>query len=197
MEDLDLKKIYNGPPYVRAIVLAIASIILLFLAYFFDFKNLNIQYEANQEKIENIKLQFDSLIRKEISLATQTADFEKLKQIYAQIKTQVSPNANLNKVIDDVLKIGSFNNIYFSNFNPESEVKKDSYLVVPIKINGVGSYHQLANFISQIASMPYIVYIGDFNISSASSLPNSNTKPVENGDMLTANFYMEVYSLAK
>ncbi len=197
MENLKLDKIYDGPIYIRIIILIVVSIGLLLLAYFFDYKSLNTQYAANQDKIESVKDQFKSLIRKEMALENDTEEFNQLTLVYTQLKKQISPYSNINKVIDEILKAGSYNNIYFTNFNPNAEIKKGSYIIVPIKINGVASYKQLASFVSQISAMPYIIYIGDFTIVNENSLKAPSAVPNDvpnNGNTLAASFDMEVYS---
>ena len=204
MENLNLNHIYNASKSIKVVILIMASLCVIFLVYFFDFKNLNNKFTANEEKIASIKEQYRSLLHKQFMLANETAEFNNLTLSYNALKKQIVPYSRLNKVIDEILKIGSSNNIYFSNFNPNDEIKKGTYIVVPIKINGVGSYPQLARFLSQIASVPYVIFIGDFTIanSSVAKSPTSTSATtsdttVTNGNMLTADFNMEVYSLAQ
>jgi len=49
-------------------------------------------------------------------------------------------------------------------FQPSSEIKKDFYAVLPIKIRLQGSYHDIASFVSGIAALPRIVTLHDVSI---------------------------------
>ncbi len=49
-------------------------------------------------------------------------------------------------------------------FQPQSELKKDFYAELPIKIRLTGSYHQFGEFVSGIAALPRIVTLHDIEI---------------------------------
>ena len=49
---------------------------------------------------------------------------------------------------------------------------KQFYIELPIKINAVGSYHDLGAFISGMAGLPRIVTLHDFDIKTPGSATN-------------------------
>ena len=46
----------------------------------------------------------------------------------------------------------------------QPEVAQQFYIELPIKISVVGSYHDLATFVSGVASLPRIVTLHDFEV---------------------------------
>ena len=54
----------------------------------------------------------------------------------------------------------------FVLFRPEKESPRDFYAELPISIEIRGSYHDLAQFISDVAALPRIVTVGDISVSA-------------------------------
>lgn len=74
--------------------------------------------------------------------------------------------------------------------------KRFLFAKVPIKVVLVGTYHQIADFISQVANMPSIIVIGDFTISNESSnalLGEKLAKQAEAQHLLSAEMTLDVY----
>lgn len=53
-------------------------------------------------------------------------------------------------------------------FEPRPEIPQDFYAELPISLRYVGSYHELAEFISDVAALPRIVTLHDIRISPVS-----------------------------
>ena len=51
-------------------------------------------------------------------------------------------------------------------FDPQEQELGDFYSTLPILMEVKGNYHQLANFISDLAQMPRIVTVGDLEITA-------------------------------
>jgi type IV pilus assembly protein PilO len=49
-------------------------------------------------------------------------------------------------------------------FQPQSEIPKDFYAELPIKLRVVGDYHEFGEFVSGLAALPRIVTIHDIDI---------------------------------
>ncbi len=52
-------------------------------------------------------------------------------------------------------------------FRPEKELPKDFYAELPISVEVRGTYHELAQFVSDVAALPRIVTFGDIAIIPA------------------------------
>ena len=69
-------------------------------------------------------------------------------------------------------------------FQPQAEIQKDFYAEKPIRIRFSGSYHEIANFVSGIASLPRIVTLHNINITRDSP---------SNFDKLSINVLAKTY----
>jgi len=57
----------------------------------------------------------------------------------------------------------------FVLFKPEKERPAEFYAELPISIKVMGTYHELALFVSDVAALPRIVTFGNINIASATN----------------------------
>jgi type IV pilus assembly protein PilO len=51
-------------------------------------------------------------------------------------------------------------------FKPEKEKPLDFYAELPVSIKVTGSYHELAEFVSDVAALPRIVTVGNLSITA-------------------------------
>ena len=72
-------------------------------------------------------------------------------------------------LIVDVSQTGLAAGLQEKLFQPQSEIRKDFYAEKPIKITLSGGYHEIANFVSGVASLPRIVTLHDINITPDAS----------------------------
>ncbi len=66
----------------------------------------------------------------------------------------------------DITQAGLGRGLEFELFRPEKEQPKDFYAELPISIKVRGTYHELAQFVSDVAALPRIVTFGDITITS-------------------------------
>jgi type IV pilus assembly protein PilO len=81
---------------------------------------------------------------------------------------------------------------------PVDATKTVSYSKVPIKVVLIGNYHQISDFVSQIANMPVIIAVGNFTISNdggAQLLGDKLAKQAETQHLLSAELTLDVYLL--
>lgn len=92
-------------------------------------------------------------------------------------------------LLEEISKTGVASGLRFDLFAPQPEVVHDFYVELPIKIAVVGTYFQLAMFISRVAQMNRIVTLHDFTIEGVSS---KDQKAVS-GDELVMNITAKIY----
>ncbi len=67
----------------------------------------------------------------------------------------------------DITQAGLGRGLEFVLFRPDKEQPKDFYAELPISLEVRGTYHDLAQFVSDVAALPRIVTFGDINIAVA------------------------------
>lgn len=199
MKKITVNNIYDWPLTLRLLALTLFAAVVFYFCYSWDISRLSKQLFTARQKENDLKDQLKLLISNQNSLKNDISQSEKLKNILYLWQNQLVTYPALPKIISDILKIGSTNGVQFPLFLPQPQEKQDIYFKVPIKVVGVGNYHQLANFVSQVANMPWIVTINNFSLTDEIKNDVLGVKLAQEAaaqNLLTANFNLEVYYLA-
>ena len=70
-------------------------------------------------------------------------------------------------LVDDVTETGLGSGLSFSQIELEPEVAQEFYIEQPIQVEVTGNYHDFGTFVSGVASLPRIVTLHDFEITTS------------------------------
>lgn len=197
---LNVKNIYDWPLTTRLLIALLVGALAFYMGYMWDLSSLKTELTVTQQQEQDLKQQIELLVHKEAGLKIEVSQFADLKALMAEWQTKLVQRTNLPELLNEILKIGGNNHLYFSSFDPQGEVEDNGYTKVPIKMVAVGSYHQIASFISQVANMASIVVISDFIISNENKseiLGDKLAKEANAANLLTATILLEVYLAEK
>jgi Tfp pilus assembly protein PilO len=187
----DIRQVYDWPLIPRAIVIGVICLIVLYLAYFFDFSNSTQQIKRLNQEEQDLKTQLASLVNKNNDVKNEIEKYSILMEILAGAQKKLTLSKNLPELLNEILKIGAENNLEFINFTPGSEEKTKPYAKVVIKATIRGTYEQTASFISQVANMDNLVVINNLVITRAQHSKTATEAVFD--DRLTSDVTLEVY----
>ncbi len=72
----------------------------------------------------------------------------------------------MESLLADINQAGLGRGLQFELFKPGAEVMKDFYAELPIAVRVTGSYHDLGEFVGDVAQMPRIVTLNDIAIET-------------------------------
>lgn len=196
MMNLDPKKMYEWPRSSQAVVFVIVFLAVFYLGYHWDISSVQSALSTSQAQEQDLKQQYELAISKEMTIRSDLSQSPALLDLIAKWKNKLVKSSNLPELLNEILKTGANNNLYFSLFSPGEGLKSGNYIKVPIKVIVVGSYHQIAKFVSQIVNMPWIVVVGDFVISNENkndSLGSKMAQEANASNLLTTEMVLEVY----
>ena len=78
---------------------------------------------------------------------------------------QLPDSKELPVLLTDITSLGKNAGLDFKAFRPRSEVRKAFYAEVPIDIEFVGTYHEIASFFDEVSRLPRIVNIGELDMT--------------------------------
>ncbi|MFO2463159.1 type 4a pilus biogenesis protein PilO [Pseudomonas sp. 15FMM2] len=111
--------------------------------------------------------------------AVQSADLEaRIRQLEAMRSTFVEqlhrlPTASeVPSLLEDITRLGLASGLTLEEFRLLDEHVQPFYIELPIQIMLVGTYHDLATFVSGVAELPRIVTLHDFVIRPVASPGN-------------------------
>lgn len=138
-------------------LLAIIFVVILGVTWKFDVSDqLNTLAKA-QSKEQDLKDTFERKQKKVVNLKALKAQMEEMKQSFGDMLRQLPNKTEIAGLIVDISQTGLAAGLQFDLFKPQKEQRKEFYTELPINIVVNGTYHQIGEFVSGIASLPRIV----------------------------------------
>ena len=170
INDLDLNNLGSWPAAVKSIAGAMVLIIVLALGYNFYLKDLLDQLDQSRATEGTLKEQFATKAFKAANLDAYKAQMTEMQTSFGALLRQLPSDTEVPGLLEDITRTGLGSGLEFEEIKLLPEAAQQFYIELPIQITVVGAYHDLATFVSGVASLPRIVTLHDFEI-----------KPVEPG----------------
>ncbi len=163
---LDMDKLNKLPRKQKIGLLAGLVVVMLGLYWYLFFQGKQQELNAESEKL----VQLQNKLAENKTLA---ADLPRFKAELARLNGELNealrqlPNGKeLPILLTDITTLGKNAGLEFKAFIPQPEVDKEFYAEVPINIELVGGYHELATFFDELARLDRIVNISNFGIDN-------------------------------
>ena len=101
-----------------------------------------------------------------VNLPAYRAQMVEIEEMLAELVQQLPDSSEVPSLLIAITEAGARRGLEFVVFDPQEEELGDFYSTLPILMEVRGGYHQLANFISDLAQMPRIVTVGDMEITA-------------------------------
>lgn len=124
------------------------------------------QYDKATKKEQQLKETYLDKKLQAINLPLYREQMEEMEQTFGTMLRQLPNKNEVDNLLVDITQAGLGRGLDFVLFKPDKEKPKDFYAELPISIKVTGSYHELGQFVSDVAILPRIVTIGDISIAS-------------------------------
>jgi len=163
---VDMNEPGEWPPWFVVVVSLLVCLALLYGGWQFLIRDqrLSLDYERAQE----LELRRTFTIKKGmvVNLPAYQAQMIQIKNMLAELVRQLPDSSEVPSLLIDITEAGGRRGLEFVVFDPQEQELGDFYSTLPILMEVKGNYHQLANFISDLAQMPRIVTVGDLEITA-------------------------------
>ena len=166
LQSLDVNDIGRWP-----LVFRVAVIVLVFFAvtaagiWFTIVKDKAPILERAEAEEQELRVTFENKQRKAANYDAYKAQLAQIEQSFGTMLRQLPGETEIPSLIVDISQTGLAAGLQEKLFQPQAEAPRDFYAEKPIKIRLTGGYHEMANFVSGIASLPRIVTLHDINIA--------------------------------
>lgn len=162
---LDINSINKlSTPKKAAILIVIVGI--LCAAYYFMF------YTKMVEELARRESEYDKVLSERASLKAIADDLEnykeqveKLKIKFTEALEQLPDSKEIDTLLSNVNKLGEESGLDFMLFKPLSEVKREFYAEVPVKILVQGTYLDVATFFYKVSRLKRIINVTDIEMT--------------------------------
>ncbi len=174
LSELDLNNIGSWPAAFKVIIASLLFILLLGLGYNFHILDMQNQLEAKVSEEESLKQQYSAKAFKAANLEAYVEQMKEMETSFGAMLRQLPSDTEVPGLLEDITRTGLGAGLEFEEIKLLPEVTQQFYIELPIQITVTGSYHDLATFVSGVASLPRIVTLHDFDVKPATE--GDNTK---------------------
>jgi type IV pilus assembly protein PilO len=171
LSDIDLSEIdfNNMGAWPRAGKVGLALLVafcVMLLCYFLLIEDQVTQLEAAEQKELELRLDYQSKYAKAVNLELYQQQMQQMEKTFSVLLKQLPATHETPGMLDDITFAGTSVGLTFVRINWMPEIEKEFYTELPIQIEVIGDYHQIGNFVSEIAKLPRIVSLHDFLIQT-------------------------------
>jgi type IV pilus assembly protein PilO len=172
LKNINLNDIGSWPLPVKLGAIAVVCVALLVVGYFVFIQGELDIYADAKTKEESLRQTYLSKKALALNLPAYKQQMEEMQQTFGTLVRQLPNTTEIPDLLVDITQAGLGRGLEFVLFKPENEIPKEFYAEKPISIKVNGTYHELAQFVSDVAALPRIVTFGDITIET----PQKGTK---------------------
>ncbi|MFE8072858.1 type 4a pilus biogenesis protein PilO [Marinobacteraceae bacterium S3BR75-40.1] len=165
VNDLDVNNAGIWPAPIKAIVILIVFGLVLGGGYWFFVKDRYGDLARVEQKEQQLKKTYEEKAYKVANLAVYKQQMLEMEETFGALIRQLPSDTEVPGLLEDITNTALGSGLTLNTIQLQDEIKRDFYVELPIKINAVGSYHELASFVSSVAGLPRIVTLHDFKIT--------------------------------
>lgn len=184
LQGIDPSDLGTWPVGLKFIGILVICVVLLAAGWFFVVKGQTEQLTRLENKEQQLKKTFRDKKKLALNLPAYLEQMEQMQESFGVMLRQLPDQTEVPELLVDITQAGLGRGLEFVLFKPQDKQYKDFYAELPISLKVVGDYHQLAEFVSDLAALPRIVTLGNIDI-----LPDSNNRDVLTMAATTRTFH--------
>jgi len=169
LSSIDLNDIGSWTRRVKFVMSGIVCIAILAAGYHFVVKQKFVDLDVVKAKEQQLK---DTFLEKKalaINLDAYKAQMVEAEETFGVLLKQLPNESEIPDLLIDMTQVGLARGLQFEQIRPGVTIEKDFYAEKLVNIKANGSYHQIANFVSDIAALPRIINVANFKLLRESS----------------------------
>ena len=158
-------------------ILIFAGVFVLIIAIFVFFL-----YKPKLAEISKFKKELGTLEKKLVVAKKNAANLEKFQKMMQEAEVQfktamkaLPEKEEIPSLLTSISRSGQDVGLEFLLFEPKTEVRKEFYAEIPVAMNVVGGYHELAIFFDKVARLSRIVNIKNISMGRIKEGQQLNT----------------------
>lgn len=172
INNLDFKNAGSWPALVKLIVFVLLFGALTFGGYWFLVKDLYVTRDRVAAEETQLKEQYESKAFKVSNIEAYREQMAEMEKSFGTLLKQLPQDTEVPGLLEDITSTALGSGLEIQSIALKPEVSKEFYIELPIDVQVSGTYHDIASFISGVASLPRIVTLHDFSL-----VPNKGKAP--------------------
>lgn len=168
INDLDVNNAGIWPAPVKAIVVLIIFGLIAGGGYWLFIKDQYAQLERVEKTEQELRKKYEEKAYQVANLEVFKAQMAEMEETFGALVRQLPSETEVPGLLEDITNTALGNGLSLQEVKLQPEQRRDFYSELPINIRVSGSYHELASFVSSVASLPRIVTLHDLTIKPTS-----------------------------
>jgi type IV pilus assembly protein PilO len=166
---LDMQEPGRWPLPFRAAAIGIVLVIVAALGIWqFVVKSEVPDLDQARRDEEGLRQSFETKQRKAANFDDYLDQLATIDRDFSTMLSQLPGETEVDNLLEDISQTALAAGLDVRLFEPSAEINKEFYAELPFKLRYLGSYHELARFVSDVAGLSRIVTLHDIKIT-----PNS------------------------
>tara|TARA_Y100001960_G_scaffold334084_1_gene444663 strand:+ start:6858 stop:7442 length:585 start_codon:yes stop_codon:yes gene_type:complete len=182
LRGVDINDPAEWPPWFVVVVSLLVCAALIGGGWQFLIRDQRLSLEYEQDHETELRRTFTIKKGMVVNLPAYRAQMVEIETMLAELVQQLPDSSEVPSLLIAITEAGARRGLEFVVFDPQEQELGDFYSTLPILMEVRGGYHQLANFISDLAQMPRIVTVGDMEITA------------DEAGVLTSSLVVKTYS---
>ncbi|WP_124949437.1 type 4a pilus biogenesis protein PilO [Sulfuriferula thiophila] len=191
LNNLNLKDLANAPMSLKAVVLAVALVVIVFFGYWFVWSGQLDEVNAAQQEEMTLRDSFMGKKRQAVNLDIYKQQLNDIDHSFGALLKQLPNKSQMDALLSDINQAGLGRGLQFELFRPGTETPKDFYAELPISIRVTGAYHDFGAFASDISQLSRIVTLHDLDIGPEKTGKDDNGTLYMNATIKTYRYLDE------
>lgn len=146
--------------FVALLVLTIAGF------WWFDWQDQVATLQQRQNEEIQLRDSWVAKKRQAVNLEEHRRQLEEIDRQFGALLKQLPNRAEMDSLLSDINQAGLGRGLQFELFKPGADVVKEFYAEMPIDVRLTGVYHDLGEFVADVARMPRIVTLNNIAIQA-------------------------------
>ena len=150
----------------QRLLLVVVTILLLGGAFYF------LKYKDQAQSIKRLQTSINEQQRKLETLKLAAVEVEKLKKELAQSEEQLTQvlallpdQKEIPGLLDNISQLGAEVGLENILFQPQPEQPREFHAAIPIRLDLVGTYHELGVFLDRVSKLDRILKVENLNLT--------------------------------
>lgn len=156
--------LWPAAPRVAVFVALLALTIAGF--WWFDWQDQVATLQQRQAEEVQLRDSWVAKKRQAVNLEEHRRQLEEIDRQFGALLKQLPNRAEMDSLLSDINQAGLGRGLQFELFKPGADVVREFYAEMPIDVRLTGVYHDLGEFVADVARMPRIVTLNDIAIQA-------------------------------
>ena len=171
--DLDFENVGSWPAPIKVLIWVALLVAVLVGGYYYHIKDLQLGLAKEQQREITLRKEYEKKAFQAANLEAYRQQMVEMEESFGALVSQLPSDTEVPGLLEDITNKGLLNGLEIASIDLQKERAKEFYVELPIAISASGSYYDLGAFISGMASLPRIVTLHDFKISSKNNNANN------------------------